>query len=238
MPELSSPAASRLQRPGWLDGRLVLGVLLVLTSVVVGARVLASADDSSAVWVATHDLAAGSALAPGDLRAGRVRLFDSGERYLLAEGAEPVGYVLQRAVGADELLPRDSLAAPGVADRARRDVSVPVDPGHLPEDLRAGQLVDVFVTPGRASAATPPSDPAAAGPAGTRLVLSGVPVALRPKGSGATGASAAGVVLSVPEADVPVLVAALQAGGIDLVRVPQPAGLPALGPAGAAAPAR
>ncbi len=41
-----SPKAGRLATPGWVDGRLVLGVLLVLVSVVVGARVLSAADRS------------------------------------------------------------------------------------------------------------------------------------------------------------------------------------------------
>lgn len=45
----TSPAARRLASPRWLDGRLVLGVLLVLASVLVGARLLSSADRSQQV---------------------------------------------------------------------------------------------------------------------------------------------------------------------------------------------
>src|SRR4051794_35749108 len=42
--DLASPAATRLSLPRWLDARIALGVLLVLLSVVAGARVFASAD--------------------------------------------------------------------------------------------------------------------------------------------------------------------------------------------------
>ncbi|HEU0103100.1 MAG TPA: hypothetical protein VFR07_12355 [Mycobacteriales bacterium] len=225
MPDpLASPGASRLAAPRWLDARLVLGVLLVLVSVVVGARVLASADTTQSVWVATRDLAAGSTLAEGDLRAGQVRLADVAGSYLLATGAQPLGYVLERGIGAEELLPRTGLVRPGAPGEAYRDVAVPVAAGHLPEDLRAGQQVDVYVTvtTGTATAASN----------GTRLVLSRVPVALRPKTGGLSTAGASGVVLSVPEADAAALVAAVQAGAVDLVRVPRAAEVP-----GAAAPA-
>ena len=223
-----SPQASRLATPSWLDGRLVLGVLLVLVSIVVGARLLSSADASQQVWVATHDLAPGSTLADGDLRQGQVRLFDHGGRYLGAIGAKPVGYVLQRGVGADELLPRDSLTRPDAVGRPLRDVSVPVAPGHLPDDLQSGQQVDVYVTPeGRAGSPTS-SSPMPSSTAGTRLVLSRVSVTLRPRAGGLGATAATGVVLSVSEPDALALVAAVAAGGIDLVRVPRGDQLPPL----------
>ena len=230
---LASPRATRLAAPRWLDARLVLGVLLVLVSVVVGARVLAAADDSQSVWVATRDLAAGSTLSSGDLRPGRVRLAELGDRYLLAGGAAPLGYLLQRGIGAGELLPRQGLVRPDSPAVSLRDVSVPVTAGHLPDDLRAGQQVDVYVTPGSPTGA--PTGTAAA----TRVVLSGVTVALRPRAGGLATAGAAGVVLSVPSADAAALVTAVQAGAVDLVRVPRADELPGLpAPAAeAAAPA-
>lgn len=232
MPDLTAvPAARRLATPSWLDTRLVLGVLLVLVSVVVGARLLASADTSSSVWVVTRDLAAGSTLSDGDLERSQVRLFDSGPRYLLAVGAKPVGYVLARPVGARELLPRDSLVRPDAVGTARREVAVPVPAGHLPDDLRAGQQVDVYVTPGgtagRAVAATTAS--------GTQLVLARVTVTARSRAGGLGGSAGTGVVLAVAEADAPALVAAVQQGPVDLVRVPRADEAAALPPAGGSA---
>jgi hypothetical protein len=210
-----SPAplkAARLATPGWLDGRLVLGVLLVLTSVVVGARLLDSGSATASVWVVTRDLAAGSTLAVGDLERGQVRLYDRGGSYLLADGAEPTGYVLERGVGAGELLPRQSLVRPDERAGDVRDVSVPIAPGHLPEDLSPGQRVDVYVTP---------EAPAGGSTSDTRLVLRQVPVTLRPREGSLSASGTSGVVLSVPDADVSALVAAAQAGGIDQVRAPR-----------------
>ena len=220
----ASPPARRLAAPRWLDTRLVLGVLLVLVSVVVGARVLASADDAAPVWALSRDLAAGSTITAGDLERSRVRLLDDDGRYVPAPGgsAPPVGYVLERAVGAGELLPRAALRPPGEVARLR-DVAVPVEEGHLPADLRAGQLVDVYVTAGEGPGPTAPA--AAAGPTG--LVLRAVPVAARP-GDDGRGAGAEQVVLSVPEGEAQALVAALRAGAVDLVRVPDAEALPPL----------
>ena len=229
------PKAARLATPSWLNTRVVLGLLLVLLSVVLGARLFASADDAQSVWVATRDLAPGTTLAEGDLEQGRVRLFDNGGRYLVASAPKPVGYVLTRGVGADEFLPALGLRSPEELARPLRDVSVPVEAGHLPGDLQTGQQVDVYVTAGPATttstpSATPSATSSATGavPAGaTRLVLAGVPVRLRPAEAGLSARSA-GVVLSVSETDAPALVAALQEGAIDLVRVPRASELPPL----------
>ena len=50
------PTALRLRNPSWRDPRLWVGVALVLVSVVAGARLLASADDTVGVWSASSDL--------------------------------------------------------------------------------------------------------------------------------------------------------------------------------------
>jgi hypothetical protein len=227
-----SPPASRLAPPRWLDGRLVLGVLLVLVSVVVGARVLSSADRTELVWAARQDLPAGATVTDDLLREERVRLFGSGSMYLSARGPKPVGYVLRRDVRGGELVPRQALAAPG--EREVRHVSVPVTAGHLPADLAAAQLVDVYLTPDPRKSATPtptPTPGSAPPVAGPRLVLSAVPVHLVPKAGAFSAADARAVVLAVPPSDVPALVAAIGQGTVDLVRVAAPPG----GPPGEAA---
>ena len=217
-----SPTASRLAVPGWLNARSVVGLLLVLATTLGGARLLSAADDTQGVWVAARDLAPGSTLAAGDLEPAQVRLDEQGERYLLADGPGPLGYVLQAPLAAGELVPRSGLVRPDDPGRPLRDVSVPVEAGHLPGDLRAGQQVDVYVTAGaRPSEAASPAPAAPA--AGTRLVLEGVAVTARPA-EGGVGARATGVVLSVPADEVAALVAAVQTGAIDLVRVPRAVG--------------
>lgn len=222
----ASPRASRLATPGWLDGRLVLGVLLVLVSVVVGARVLSAADRSTVVYAVTRDLAAGSVLASGDLEQVRVRLFDNAEQYVAA-GTPPLGYVLRRGLGADELLPRQAISPPNEVDF--REVTVPVEVGHLPPRLDDGAQVDVWITPDLSGEQTGPpaeqEDPATAAELelrGAQLVLQGVTVlAVQTEGGGFSGSTSIPVVLQVRPADVAGLVSAMSLGRIDLVRVPR-----------------
>ena len=143
-----SPAASRLALPRWFDARMVVGILLVLASVVVGAKVFSSADSTTSVWAAARDLPAGARLQSADLKAVKVRLGD-GSRYVAAAGAGPAGYVLTRPVGAGELLPSKAFVDPAKANDpalARREVTVPVRQDHWPADLRSAELVDVYAT--------------------------------------------------------------------------------------------
>ena len=231
----ASPRASRLAAPGWLDGRLVLGLLLVLVSVVVGARVLSSADRSTLVWAASKDLTAGTLLAEGDLEPVRVRLFESAAQYVGAGGQPPVGYVVRRGLGAGELLPEGALAAPE-QDAELRLVTVPVEAGHYPPTLQDDQRVDLWVTP--APAGDPVTEPASAdqgdattaaptGPLvlrGAQQVLSQVVVASGPvRDDLAAAGGTVPIVLQVRPQDVDEVVSAMGLGRLDLVRVPRAA---------------
>lgn len=238
-----SPKASRLATPGWLDGRLVLGVLLVLVSVVVGARVLSAADRSTLVFAVTRDLAAGSVLEAGDLERVRVRLFDNAASYVGA-GEPPLGYVVVRAVGSGELLPREALRLPDT-EVDFREVTVAVELGQLPPGLRSGAQVDIWLTrtatdegePAPGSAPEPAAPSAAEFELrGAQLVLEGVTVlAVQQDGGGFSGSTSIPVVLQVRPDEVASLVSAMSLGRIDVVRVPrQVEGPGRLAPAGGA----
>lgn len=210
-----SPKAARLGTPSWLDGRLVLGVLLVLVSVLIGAKVLAGADTSQLVWVASHDLAPGSVLADADLHEGKVRLYGTSRLYLA--GGKPTGYVVQRPISADELVPAEALSQPGQST-PRREVTVAVGVGHLPPDLSSSDQVDVYMTPDDKAAKRTTAKDAFA----SRLVLSSVTVkrVSRTGGLGSSGQDQP-VVLSIDPSQVLALVQAMADGSIDLVRVPR-----------------
>ena len=231
----ASPRASRLSAPGWLDGRLVLGLLLVLVSVVVGARVLSSADRSTLVWAASKELTAGTLLVEGDLEPVRVRLFESAGQYVGAGGRPPVGYVVRRGLGAGELLPQGALHSPE-RDAEVRLVTVPVEAGHYPPTLRDDQRVDLWVTPQLDAETEPAGDPATAtatatpaGPAADALVLRGaqqvlsqVVVAAGPvRDELAAAGGTVPIVLQVRPEDVDEVVSAMGLGRLDLVRVPR-----------------
>ncbi|MBW6551905.1 hypothetical protein MMA91_24640, partial [Salmonella enterica] len=56
---MAPPPAVRASTPGWRDPRLWVGVAIVAVSVVGGARLLASADDTVAVYGVVTDMGAG-----------------------------------------------------------------------------------------------------------------------------------------------------------------------------------
>jgi len=151
MAESQSPAARRLRPPSWLDLRLVVGVLLVLVAVLVGARVVAGADKSTRIWGIARDVASGTTLKAGDLRAVRVRLYDDAGRYLSA-ATSPVGHVVNRDLRTGDLLPSSALgaASSGVL------VGLPVDPANLPAGLGRGDRIAIYASDPKASKAIPP----------------------------------------------------------------------------------
>lgn len=210
MTEPTSPPAARLRGPRWLDGRLVLGVLLLLVSVVVGANVVATADDTTPVYAVRRPLAQGVTLSGEDVRLVRARLLDgTAEQYVSGAGESPVGRVLGRALAAGELLPFDALLAPERLEPTRR-VMVPVEALHSPASLGDGDLVDVFVTYG-----------AEGRPTTTRALLRAVRVVSAPRAAGGIsgGGGQTGVELTVTPEQAGVLVLALRSGRIDVVRV-------------------
>lgn len=231
-----SPKANRLATPTWLDGRLVLGVLLVLVSVVVGARVLGSADQSQLVWAATRDLTVGSQLQDGDLEPVRVRLFERSQRYVRVSDDKPTGYIIRRGLGAGELLPLGSVTSPE-RDVDFRVVTVPVLPGHYPPGLERDMQVDLWVTPeqsGQGTAAQADGTTAeqeggdgttstAPRLAGATQVLSQVTVLTGPADGGdfASTGSTVAIALQVRPGDVAKVVSAMSLGRLDLVRVPR-----------------
>jgi hypothetical protein len=150
---LPGPTPRRVRPPRWLDLRLVLGVLLVLGSVLLGARVVTAADATVPVWAATGDLAAGTELTAADLRAVDVRLDETAGAYL-STGTRPEGRTLSRAVRAGELLPRSALEE--AAELVQ--LALPAQSGYVPPGLERGQLVDVYAVADPAAGATGVAD--------------------------------------------------------------------------------
>lgn len=199
----------RVRPPRWLDLRLVLGVLLVLGSVLLGARVVAAADATVPVWSAAGDLAAGTQLAAEDLVAVDVRLDDVAGAYL-ATSTQPEGRTLARAVRSGELLPRTALEEPAELVQ----LALPVQAGYVPPGLDRGQVVDVYAVADPAAGAT------ATGDGSVALVVAAAPVQAisgRTEGVLSTATTTVQVVVSVPVEDAPVVLAAI--GGRPLVVV-------------------
>ncbi|QKE82496.1 SAF domain-containing protein [Arthrobacter sp. NEB 688] len=142
MTDLPTPSASRLRAPSWRDSRLLVGVLLVLVSTVVGALVVARADDRVPVWAAARAITPGQRLAASDLTVVQVQLGDSAAGYVAADRPLDAEAYALRELRVGELLPRSavgSAAAVGV-----QQVALRVE-GTSAAALRRGSLVDVYV---------------------------------------------------------------------------------------------
>jgi hypothetical protein len=195
--------------PRWLDLRLVLGVLLVLGSVLLGARVVSAADATVPVWAATGDLAAGTELTADDLVAVDVRLDQAADAYLSAT-TRPEGRTLSRAVRGGELVPMSALDGAGELVQ----VALPVQAGFVPPSLERGQLVDVYAVADPAAGASGAAD------GSVTAVVRTVPVQAisgRSEGVLSTPTTTVQVVVAVPADEAADLLASI--GGRPLVVV-------------------
>ncbi|HEY9413003.1 MAG TPA: hypothetical protein VIP77_25740 [Jiangellaceae bacterium] len=147
-PPVSSPPSRRLRRARWRSPQLIIGVLVVAVSVVVGARVVAAADDTVPVLVAASDIGPGQPLTT-DMVESRDVLIDGGyDLYFTGDIGE--GLVVIQPLRAGELVPRSAVVPAGqlsTGPDAMRNVTIPVPAAEVPAGLSAGDAVDVWLTP-------------------------------------------------------------------------------------------
>lgn len=122
-----------------------VGVAIVAVSVVAGARLLAAADDSVAVWAVASDLGPGDRLTEDDLVSRQVRFSDDADlrRYFTVDNDLPADLELTRGVGEGELLPRAAVGSAG--DSELLQVRIAVDNEQVPSAVDAGSVVHVYL---------------------------------------------------------------------------------------------
>ena len=214
MAELPKPTAARLRKPSWRDSRLVVGLVLVLLSMAIGAKVIASADDTVPMYAAAAALVPGQPVTQKDVRRVDVQLDANEGRYVAADHDIGPNTFALRDVRPGELLPRSALGTK--ADVNLKPVSVLVDGGAAAQ-LTAGSIVDVWVNAkDRSSGADKYGNPV--------KTLEGATVVRTPDTSGGGLGAASGttaVQVMVPDASVQALIAAIDQGArITLVPVP------------------
>ncbi|MGX7679201.1 SAF domain-containing protein [Jatrophihabitans sp. DSM 45814] len=129
-----------MNRPSWLDLRLIAGVLLVLTAVLVGAFVVSSADHRMPVWALTRNVSVGTVLRAEDLKTVRVQLGSAVTSYVSTD--QPVsGRQVTSPIAAGELLGQAELIAP----EAGVSVVIPVRPEDAPK-VAQGDRVSIWVS--------------------------------------------------------------------------------------------
>jgi len=145
---VEEPAPARRLRPaGWRDPRVVIGVVVMATSVLVGAAVVGDHDEPHTALTLRHDVAPGASLGGADVRWVRADIGDtsSAEHYYLDGAALAAGAVATRALAAGELLPRAAVRTGSADPRAQVALSVAVN--DLPATVQPGSVVDVWVLP-------------------------------------------------------------------------------------------
>ena len=144
MTDLPAPTATRLTRARWLDARLLIGLLLVLLSVVIGAKVVADADQRVAGLVGDPRPRRGHA-AVRRRPAGGVG--EPRRRHRALPRGRPrtsTGWCSPARSGAASCCP---VAAVGRADpTARRRIVIEVDRFGV-AGLDKGRVVDVYAVP-------------------------------------------------------------------------------------------
>ncbi|HEY5247608.1 MAG TPA: hypothetical protein VIJ15_04030 [Dermatophilaceae bacterium] len=217
MAELPKPTAKRLHKPSWRDSRLVVGVVLVLLSMTLGAKAIAAADDTVPMYAAAVSLVPGQPVTQKEVRRVDVQLGVDRQRYVAADHDIVPGTFALRDVRTGELLPASALGTRRAIDL--KPVSLPVDGGGAAQ-LTAGSVVDVWV-----NAKDPSSGAEKYGkPVKT---LEAAPVARTPDLSGGGLGAASGlttVQIMVPESKVLDLIAAIDQGA-KITLVPAPGSL-------------
>src|SRR5882757_5625707 len=144
----TSVSSGGSRTPGWLNPRVIAGIVLVLVATVVGALVVGRAQRTDRVWSTTRALAPGIVLRADDLQSVDVRLPGDGARYVAATDRDKlVGLTVNRALTANELLPRSALSGTG----AGTTISVPLPSGDAPPVTR-GQRVRLWLSTRRCKA--------------------------------------------------------------------------------------
>jgi len=195
---------------------MAVGVVLVAACALLGATLLGGSDDTVGVWAARRAMNAGESVSADDLVRRDVRFADQhdADTYLSADTPLPSRATLTRAVGAGELVPRGALGAAG--SQALTEVPLSVDSEAVPSTLRVGAVVDVWVTPDRATDGSGPVDGSDA--ARSVLVFDDVAVLSVPRSGSSLGPTATRqVIVGVAEdqqSRLPTSLAALAGGSV------------------------
>lgn len=206
--------AQRIAVHPWRDPRLVLGIMLVLLSTVVGAKVFAAQDDTVAYWSLRSSVVAGDVVKREDLVTSQVRLdAKAGENYVRVndEFPAPIGELSwARDISDGALLDESALVVD--SEQSAGELPLNVASGSYPLNLRSGDSVDVWVGPG-------PGQPTADR---STLVLRAAKVLSTGTDSSAIGGSLARTILVGVDdgALADKTLSAISAGHVTLVRVP------------------
>lgn len=211
--------AERVSKATWLNGRLALGMLLVLAAVLGGASFLQQGQRLVPVYTAARDLPSGTVLTQADLATVRVRLPGPELRHYLRPTGDrtPAGRVLTAPVPKDALLPAAAVAA-SVQDAGMVELPIKADDGDVAQGLRPGDRVQVLAAY---------TDGARRGQAVVLLASVEVTRVLHEQGALPDADRQAGVQVRMPGERGPLVAAAIATARVFVVKAPaRPAFVP------------
>lgn len=139
----ATAAMMRLRTPRWKDPRLIVGIVLVVASVLMGAGLVSRMSETTPVLIARSAVVPGDSLESADLVAVDLRLADQTEHYVGTLEAIPDGAVATRTIQPGELVP---MSAVGQSDDVPlRPVVIPVDAA-VAESVVPGATVELWHT--------------------------------------------------------------------------------------------
>lgn len=207
---VGGPVASRLRRPSWRDPRLMIGIVLVASSVALGSWLVSSAQVTTGVYAVRDTLVPGAAIGPDQLEVVQVRLDPAqAARYVAADADLPGGAVALRVVTTGELLPRDVLGAAADVDVRPVPISLDTEPA---DGVVAGALVDLWSVPPQSATSGPSTGTGASSSPVLLAAHVTVSQVARPSGSFSVGGRTVVHVL-VPVTALPDVLAALAGDG-------------------------
>ncbi|GAA1489911.1 SAF domain-containing protein [Brachybacterium sacelli] len=133
----------RLRRPRWKDPRLIVGIVLVVASVLMGALLISRLAATTPVLIAKSPIVPGDEIDPGDLATVEMRLGEQEGLYVGALGMIPEGAVATRAIQVGELLPLSAVGQ--AADVPLRPIVIPVATT-VAESVQPGAKVELWHT--------------------------------------------------------------------------------------------
>lgn len=133
----------RLRTPRWKDPRLIVGIVLVVASVLMGAVLVSRLSETTSVLVARSAIVPGDAISVEDLETVELRLGEQTDHYVGTPEAIPDGAVALRTIRAGELVPMSAIGQS--AEVPLRPVVIPVDAA-VAESVVPGATVELWHT--------------------------------------------------------------------------------------------
>ena len=201
--------APRVKKPKLTDPRLIVGTLLVVGSVALGAWAMDEARSNEPVYVAASVLTPGTVLTPSHLNTAEVRLLEQQGLYVTPAWDFTQEYVLTQTVSQGEFIPLAALQPQDDSDRRVIAIPLAISP---PAEVAVGAVVDLWQSEIKA-------DQGSAQMVAANLVVSEVPT----RDGVFTVSSAGQVHVVVPQEDVAAVLSAVQFSGT-LALLPTPGG--------------